>query len=167
MKKILLIMVLGFISFKGFSQPLIYEKIIHVDSTLAEQVLFERLNSKLIILLGGQDNFNKNIIQSDKQNVTIKFRQELIYTKNEFMNSANGTVCFNANVYFKNGRYKIVIDNIAHKGIGISMNEITQDKEYPYDNSNYLKFRKRKWIEIKEWIELEIPKTIKAIEKNN
>jgi hypothetical protein len=163
MKKALLI--LAFISIKGFSQPLIYEKVTHLDSTLTEQILFERLNSSLIVLLGGQDNFNKNIIQSDKQNFTIKFKQELTYSKNELMNSANGTIFFNVNVYFKKGRYKIIIDNIVHKGIGISMNELTQDKEYPYNNSNYLKFRKRKWIEIKEWIELEIPKTIVAIEK--
>ncbi|OCB70730.1 hypothetical protein B0A79_13015 [Flavobacterium piscis] len=49
--------------------------------------------------------------------------------------------------------------------MGISMGNITEDKEYPYSKTNYLKFRKRKWTEIKEFIYSEMPKKILAIKK--
>jgi hypothetical protein len=167
MRKLLLLSLLFIItiSCNCFSQSLVFEKIIQIDSTKSKEILFERLNSKLIDYFGGQNNFNKNIIQSDKENGVIKIKQEIAYNKNEFMNSANGVIDFNINVFFKKGRCKILIDNIIHTGMGISMGNITEDKEYPYSDTNYLKFRKRKWVEIKEFIYSEMPKKILVIEK--
>ncbi|WP_433834647.1 DUF4468 domain-containing protein [Flavobacterium anhuiense] len=162
--KLKIIMILGLISFKCFSQSLVFEKVIYLDSTYSKEILFERLNSKLIEFLGGQDKFNKNIIQSDKSLGVIKFKQELSYNKAEFMNSANGIISYNANVYFKDGRAKIILNSIFHKGMGISMDEITNDAVYPHEEKNYLKYRNRKWTEIKDFVNIELPKNISVIE---
>ncbi|MFH6935812.1 DUF4468 domain-containing protein [Flavobacterium sp. FlaQc-30] len=167
MRKISLLILLFVLTISSncFSQSLVFEKIVQVDSTKSKEILFERLNSKLIDYYGGQNSFNKNIIQSDKENGVIKIKQEMRYSKNEFMNSANGVIDFNINVFFKKGRCKVLIDNITHTGMGISMGAITEDKEYPHTDKDYLKFRKRKWIEIKDFIYSEMPKKILMIEK--
>jgi hypothetical protein len=43
---------------------------------------------------------------------------------------------------------------------------MTQDKDYPHEKKDWLKYRKRKWVEIKEWLNSEIPKMIVLIEKS-
>ncbi|MBC7845518.1 MAG: hypothetical protein H7Y10_03400 [Flavobacterium sp.] len=164
MKKVLLIICL-FCLTHIFAQPLIFEKLVIIDSITSKEVLFERLNTRLIDVMEGQDKFNKNIIQSDKEIGVIKYKNVISYDVNEFMNSANGIISYNVNVYFKKGRFKIIIDNIIHKGLGVSMDELTIDIQYPHKHSNYLKYRNRKWVEIKEFINNEIPKHISTVEK--
>ena len=68
MRKISLLILLFVLTISSncFSQSLVFEKIVQVDSTKSKEILFERLNSKLIDYYGGQNSFNKNIIQSDK-----------------------------------------------------------------------------------------------------
>lgn len=66
---------------------------------------------------------------------------------------------------FKDGRFKVLMTDIIHRGKGISLYEITQDVEYPHKKSNFLKFRKKSWIELKEYLNIEMPKMISIIEK--
>jgi hypothetical protein len=164
MKRLIVLAFLIFIA-KVYPQAISFEKIIYIDSTTSKEILFERLNSRLIELVGSQDKYSKSVVQADKDLGVIKYKQGLNYHINEFMNSANGEVFFDVNVYFKKGRYKIVIDNIVHKA-PISLGLMTQDKDYPHEKKDWLKYRKRKWVEIKEWLNSEIPKMIVLIEKS-
>lgn len=144
-------------------QSIEFEKIGQTDSLVKKEVLFNRLSNKLIELIGGQDKYDKFVVQSNKELGIIKFRQELNYVKSG--RSDNGVVKYNVNVYFKDGKFKIIFSDFYHEGMGISLFTITNDEEYPHEKSNYLKFRKKAWKELKTYINIEIPARISAIEK--
>lgn len=144
------------------AQPFEFEKIIVTDSLETKDILFNRLSSRLIEYIGGQDKYEKNIIHSDKELGVIKFKQLLAYKKG--LRSDDGFVDYNVNVYFKDGRFKIVLSDFIHRGKGISLNKVTYDEEYPHKQSDFLKFRKKAWKELKSYIELEVPAIILSIE---
>lgn len=144
-------------------QSIEFETIGKTDSLAKKEILFNRLSSKLIELIGGQAKYDKSIIQSDKELGVIKFKQELNYIKSG--RSDNGVVKYNVNVFFKDGKYKIIFNDFYHEGMGISLMTITQAEEYPHEEKSWLKFRKRAWKELKEYINSEIPTKISIIGK--
>lgn len=152
-----------FISLSMVGQSIEFEKIGKTDSIVKKEVLFNRLSSKLIEIIGGQAKYDKSIIQSDKELGVIKFRQELIYAKSG--RSDNGVINYVVNVFFKDGKYRIILNDFVHEGMGISLSTITQDEEYPHEQKSWLKFRKRAWKELKTYINTEIPVGILIIEK--
>jgi hypothetical protein len=79
--------------------------------------------------------------------------------------SDDGLVEYNVNIFFKDSRFKIILTDIIHTGKGASLYEITDDAVYPHDKRNFLKFRKRAWIELKEYINIEMPKKISLFEE--
>lgn len=152
-----------FISLSMAGQSIELERIGKTDSLVKKDVLFNRLNSKLIELLGGQAKYDKSIIQSDKELGVIKFKQELNYVKSG--RSDNGVVKYDVSVFLKDGKFKILFNNFFHEGMGISLMTISQDEEYPHDEKSWLKFRKRAWKELKTYINIQIPLEISTIEK--
>ncbi len=145
------------------SQSIKFEKVIQTDSTESKLILFERLNSKLMEFMGSKEKYDKNIIQLDKEMGIIKFNQILNYDP-KGNRSDDGTVKYQTNVYFKNGRFKIILNDFEHQGKGISLFMITDDSEYPHKKSNYLKFRKKAWLELKIYLNSEMPKTFLTME---
>ena len=152
-----------FISLSMAGQSIEFEKIGKTDSLAKKEILFNRLSSKLIEIIGGQAKYDKSIIQSDKELGVIKFKQELSYVKSG--RSDNGFVKYNVSVFFKDGKYKIIFNDFYHVGVGISLMTITQNEEYPHEEKSWLKFRKRAWKELKTYINAEIPLEISIIEK--
>lgn len=152
-----------FISVSVAGQSIEFEKIGKTDSLVKKEVLFNRLSSKLIELVGGQAKYEKSVIQSDKEQGIIKFRQELNYVKSG--RSDNGIVKYVVSVFIKDGKFKIILNDFVHEGIGISLSTITQDEEYPHEQKSWLKFRKKAWKELKTFINAEIPIEILIIEK--
>jgi len=151
------IILLFFIScFTTFGQSIEFEKVIETDSLETKEILYNRLSSRLIEYIGGQDKYNKSIIQSDKELGIIKFEQTINYDP-KGNRSDDGQIKFIVSVYFKNGRYKIVFSEFNHEGKGISLYQITQDEEYPHDKNNFLNFRKKAWKELKYYINEKIP----------
>lgn len=153
-----------FISLSMSGQSIEYEKIGKTDSLAKKEIFFNRLSSKLIELCGGQAKYDKNIIQSDKDMGVIKFKQELTYSKG-MMASESGIITYNVNVYFKDGKFKIIFNDFFHTGKGMSFNAITRDEEYPYKETMWLNYRKKAWKEIKIYLNNEIPTRISIIEK--
>ncbi len=151
------------ISLSMAGQSIEFERIEKTDSLAKKEILFNRLSSKLIELLGGQAKYDKSIIQSNKELGVIKFKQELNYVKSG--RSDNGVVKYNVSVFFKDGKYKIIFYDFYHEGMGISLMSITQDENYPHKEKSWLKFRKRAWKELKTYINTEIPLEISIIEK--
>lgn len=152
-----------FISLSMAGQSIEFEKTGKTDSLAKKEILFNRLSSKLIEIIGGQVKYDKSIIQSDKQLGLIKFKQELNYVKSG--RSDNGVVKYNVSVFFKDGKFKIIFNDFFHEGMGISLMTITQDEEYPHEEKSWMKFRKRAWKELKTYINSEIPTQISIIEK--
>jgi hypothetical protein len=152
-----------FISLSMAGQSIEFERIGKTDSLAKKEILFNRLSSKLIELIGGQAKYDKSIIQSDKELGVIKFKQELNYVKSG--RSDNGVVKYNVSVFFKDEKFKIIFNDFFHEGMGISLMTITQDEEYPHEEKSWVKFRKRAWKELKTYINTEIPPQIYIIEK--
>ena len=152
-----------FISLSATGQSIEFEKIGKTDSLVKKEILFSRLNSKLIEFIGGQAKYDKSIIQSDKELGVIKFKQELNWVKSG--RSDNGVVKYNVSVFLKDGKFKIILNDFIHEGMGISLSTITYDEEYPHEQKSWLKFRKRVWKELKVYINSEIPVEISLIEK--
>ena len=161
MKKTILLFFIS--TFMSFSQSIEFEKIVQVDSTETKEILFNRLNSRLIEFFGGQEKYNKNIIQSDSSLGIIKFSQVINYDP-KGNRSADGQLTFTTSIYFKDGRYKIIFSDFYHEGKGISLYQITKDEEYPHEKSNFLNFRKKAWKELKHFINEEIPKKFNVIQ---
>tara|TARA_R100001377_G_C3149065_1_gene95597 strand:- start:48 stop:572 length:525 start_codon:yes stop_codon:yes gene_type:complete len=155
MKKFLLIICL-LLNFSSFSQSIEFEKITEIDSIVAKEILFNRLSSRLYEYFDGQNNYEKNIIQSDKDLGVIKFRQVIRYDPGK-ARSDIGYVYFNVNVYFKDGKFRIIFSDFVHEA-PISYYEITEDEEYPHEKRDWLKFRKKGWVKLKEYLEIEMPK---------
>lgn len=151
------------ISTSMIGQSIEFEKIEQTDNLIKKEVLFNRLNSKLIELVGGQANYDKSIIQSDKDLGIIKFKQELRYVKSG--RSDNGVVKYNISVFLKDGKFKIILNDFFHEGMGISLETITPDEEYPHKSRSWLKFREKAWKELKTYINSEIPLKFSILEK--
>jgi hypothetical protein len=151
-----------FISLSMVGQSLEFERIGKTDSLIKKEILFDRLSSKLIELFGGQDKYDKFIIQSAKDQGVIKFKQELNYVKSG--RSDNGVIKYNVSVFLKDGKFKIIFNDFFHEGMGISLMGITQAEEYPHNEKNWLNFRKKAWKELKPFVESRIPPLISIIE---
>ena len=151
-----------FVTFSLTSQSIVFETIGETDSLIRKEVLFNRLNSKLIEIVGGQANYDNSIIQSDKEQGIIKFKQQLNYVKSS--RSDSGFIKYTVNVFFRDGKYKIIFDDFFHNA-PISLMTITVDEEYPHEQKSWLRFRKKAWKEIKSYINAEIPVEISSIEK--
>jgi hypothetical protein len=93
----------------------------------------------------------------------IKFK-ELIGYDPKGNRSDDGVINYTVNVFFKDGRFKIILDDIVHEGKGISLYEVTNDLEYPHEKRNFLKFRKKAWKELKEYVDLNMPKLFPSYE---
>ena len=147
-----------------FGQPLEFEKVIQTDKTATKEILFDRLSSRLIEYMGSQAIYEKNIMQSDKEIGVIKFNQIMDYNP-DGNRSDDGSVNYKVAVFLKDGRFKIILSDIVHEGKGISLYEITMDEEYPHAKSSYLKFRKKAWLELKDFLNVEMPKRISILEE--
>tara|TARA_R100001530_G_C4315209_1_gene154156 strand:+ start:842 stop:1369 length:528 start_codon:yes stop_codon:yes gene_type:complete len=146
-----------------FSQTIEFEKVVQTDNSATKGILFDRLSSRLIEYNGGQAKYDKNIVQSDKEIGVIKFKQSMEYNP-DGNRSDDGFVNYNVSVFFKDGRFKIILSDLIHEGKGISLYEITNDSEYPHAKTNFLKFRIKAWIELKEYLNIEMPKRISILE---
>ena len=118
----------------------------------------------MIEVIGSQTKYEKNIIQSDKDLGVIKFKYYFVYDP-EGNRSDDGIVNYNVNVFFKDGRFKIILNDIIHKGKGISLYEITNDIEYPHEKSSFMKFRRKAWVELKDYLDIRMYKEIELFEK--
>lgn len=161
-KNILLLFFISHLSM--FGQSISFEKIVKTDSSDTKEILFDRLNSRLIEHFGGQKKYQESIIQSDKEIGVIKFKYSSVYDP-KGNRSDDGFIKYNVNIFFKNGRFKITLTNLIHSGKGISLNKITDSEEYPHDESNFLKFRKKAWKELKQFINVQMPLQTQIIEK--
>jgi hypothetical protein len=162
MYKIIILILISY--FTSNAQSIEFEKLIKVDSIENKEILFNRLSSKLIEHIGGQDKYNKSILQSDKELGLIKFKQAINYDP-KGNRSDDGEIKFNVSVYFKDGRYKIILSEFYHEGKGISLYQITDEEEYPNGKNNFLNFRKKAWKEIKSYINDYVPNYFILIEK--
>lgn len=154
--KFLLILIAFSLSTKSFAQTVEFEKIIYTDSTSTKEILYNRMNSRLIEFIGNEKQYEKSVIQSDKELGVIKFKQTLNYDP-KGNRSDDGEIHYTVNVYFKDGRFKIILSEIFHVGKGISLYEITNDIEYPHEKRNFLKFRKKAWKELKKYVYNNMP----------
>lgn len=139
------------------AQSIEFEKVVYADSSTTKEVLFNRMNTRLIEFIGNEIEYEKSVIQADKDLGIIKFKQSLEYDP-EGNRSDDGDINYTVNVFFKDGRFKIILDNIFHVGKGISLYDITNDLEYPHDKRNFLKFRKKAWKELKQYVDMNMPK---------
>jgi hypothetical protein len=146
-----------------YAQSIKFEKVVYADSSATKAVLFNRMNTRLIEFIGNELEYEKNIIQADQDLGIIKFK-ELIGYDPKGNRSDDGVINYTVNVFFKDGRFKIILDDIVHEGKGISLYEVTNDLEYPHEKRNFLKFRKKAWKELKEYVDLNMPKLFPSYE---
>lgn len=146
-----------------FAQSIEFEKVIYADSSAKKGVLYNRMNTRLIEFIGNELVYEKSIIQANKNLGIIKFKQSIEYDP-KGNRSDDGDINYTVNVFFKDGRFKIILNNIYHVGKGISLYNITDDLEYPHEKRSFLKFRKKAWIELKEYVDLNMPKLFKSYE---
>ena len=145
------------------AQSIEFEKVVYADSTATKEVLYNRMNSRLIEFIGNEIAYEKSVIQTDKDLGVIKFKQSLEYDP-KGNRSDDGDINYTVNVFFKDGRFKIIFDNIYHVGKGISLYNITNDLEYPHEKRSFLRFRKKAWKELKEYVDLNMPKLFLSYE---
>ena len=162
MKKLFLITLL--ISSITFSQPVKFERVTQTDSSITKEVLFNRLSSRLINHIEGQDKYEKSIIQSNFETGVIIFNQKMSYNP-KGNRSDDGLLHYKVNAYFKDGRFKIILSEIIHEGKGLSLYQLTEDTEYPYEKRNFLKYRIKWWKEVKGFANIEMPKILTKFER--
>ncbi len=117
MKKIFLILVVMSVSILGFSQePLKWEEVVTVDSTVNKTELYSRARQ----WFSNTFKSEKDVVSvSDKESGEISGNAVVEYKSDRFyfgVVCVNGYVNFKINVYVKDGRYKYVFHSFDHEG---------------------------------------------------
>lgn len=117
MKKTFLILIVIFLSTLSYSQePLKWEEVVTVDSTVNKTELFNRARQ----WFSNTFKSEKDVISiSDKESGEISGNAVVEYKSDRFyvgVVCVNGYVNFKVNVYVKDGRYKYVFHSFDHEG---------------------------------------------------
>lgn len=155
MKRILFILTVLIISNFCYSQePLKWEEVVKVDSTITKDELFNRARHWFSTTF---KNEKEVISTSDKERGEISGNGLLTYKSDRFyvgVVCVNGHVSFKINVYAKDGRYKYVFHSFIHEGSfydgnrPISYGELTNSEVAPKPTRNGP--NAKAWAEIKE-----------------
>lgn len=161
MKKIILILTVLTLSTFSYSQePLKWEEVVIVDSTITKDELFIRARHWFSTTFKSE----KDVISiSDKKTGEISGNSLLSYKSGRFyfgVSCVNGPVNFKINVYVKDGRYKYVFHSFFHEGSysdgsrPISYGELTNSKVAPKPTRGGP--NNKAWMEIKEQTTIQI-----------
>ena len=122
-----------FSSISYCQNPITYEEVVYLDSTISDKVLFERGEYWIV---NSFENPDKVIQLIDRDAKKIICKSNFKYNSPFFMGSDNtkGVISHTIELYFKDGRYKYVLGNFAHEsfeGPKSSFGLITDSKEGP------------------------------------
>jgi hypothetical protein len=155
MRKILLILTVLMLSNLCYSQePLKWEEVVIVDSTITKNELFNRARHWFSMTFKSE----KDVISiSDKESGEISGNGLLSYKSDRFyvgVVCVNGNVNFKINIYVKDGRYKYIFHSFIHEGSfydgsrPISYGELTNSEIAPKPTRGGP--NAKAWAEIKE-----------------
>lgn len=155
MKKTFLILIVIFLSTLSYSQqPLKWEEVVTVDSTVNKTELFNRARQWFSNNLRSE----KDVFSiSDKESGEISGTAVVEYKSDRFYFGVvciNGFVIFKVNVYVKDGRYKYVFHSFYHEGSyfdgnnPISYGILTNSKYAPKPTRGLA--NNKAWAEIKD-----------------
>jgi hypothetical protein len=147
-------------------EPLTYENVIQVDSTINMEQLYNRGYNWIVSTF---KNPQKVIQLEDKEKGQLICKGNFEYNQSKFAwggsETTKGYIDFTVKLFFKDGRYKYQFTDFRHDPLhdGNSFGLITTEAEYPGKMALTSKsWRKWIWNDIKDQIDL----NVKAMEKS-
>jgi len=124
-----------------------FEKVIKTDS-IGKALLFSKIHEWFATTYNSANDVIQ-MVDKDAGIIIGKGSMKYFYGKHS---SYNGNINYTIKVYVKDNRYKVILSNFKHSGLGFDLGLITSAKIYA-TKGMYKKYHNKAWDDIKLKIE--------------